>query len=158
MITFRSATIIDLPILYEFEQGIVAAERPFDPTLKEGYINYYDLKELIHAKNSEVLVAVSKEEIIGSAYVIIKEAKPYLNYESYAYVGFMFVKPSFRGRGISQLIIEQLQNWAKAKNLSEMRLEVYDENDSAIRAYEKVGFKKLMVEMRIELQDNKDVK
>ena len=42
MIT-REATLKDLHTLLEFEQGIIAAERPFDGTLKEGEIHYYDL-------------------------------------------------------------------------------------------------------------------
>ena len=31
----RVATIKDLPLLLEFEQGVITAERPFDPTLKK---------------------------------------------------------------------------------------------------------------------------
>ena len=46
-ITLRPARIEDLPILYDFEQGIVSAERPFDPTLSPGHINYYDLKDYV---------------------------------------------------------------------------------------------------------------
>ena len=34
MITIRKATIEDLSILYEFEQGVLKAERPMDKTLK----------------------------------------------------------------------------------------------------------------------------
>ncbi|MGB5500466.1 MAG: GNAT family N-acetyltransferase, partial [Maribacter sp.] len=32
----------------------------------------------------------------------------------------------------------------------EIRLTVYDENHAAIRAYEKVGFKKHIIEMRLQ--------
>ena len=34
MITIRKATIEDLPVLLEFEQGVLRAERPMDRTLK----------------------------------------------------------------------------------------------------------------------------
>jgi RimJ/RimL family protein N-acetyltransferase len=35
--------------------------------------------------------------------------------------------------------------------LTEVRLQVYTENNAAIRAYEKAGFKQIMTEMRYEL-------
>lgn len=46
-IHYRPAIIDDLPILYEFEQGIITAERPYDETLKTHHITYYDLEEMI---------------------------------------------------------------------------------------------------------------
>jgi hypothetical protein len=42
-ITIRPAVNADLPKLAEFLQFLVIAERPFDPTLKEGEIFYYDI-------------------------------------------------------------------------------------------------------------------
>lgn len=150
-IKFRKASIKDLPTLFEFEQGIIEAERPFDPNLKAGHINYYDIKAMIQSENVEVLVASIEDELVASSYIKIKEAKPYEDHAFYGYIGFMYVKPNFRGRGISTRMIEELTSWARNKNLSEIRLEVYDENHSAIRAYEKAGFNRQMVEMRMEI-------
>jgi len=141
-----------LPILYEFEQGIVNTERPFDPTLKPGHINYYDIKAMIESNDVEVMVALINDEIIASAYAKPMKAEPYLKFEYYAYLGFMFVKSEHRGKGISQKIIEKLVLWAKSKNFSDLRLEVYNDNLNAIKAYEKFGFKKHMVEMRIDIE------
>lgn len=36
VVAIRPATLSDLEAFREFEQGIVAAERPFDPTLQQG--------------------------------------------------------------------------------------------------------------------------
>lgn len=151
-ISIRSATKEDLPILYDFEQGIVEWERPFDETLKEGHINYYDLRSMIEAEHTEVIVAEIDHEIVGSAYVDIKSAEAYLKHSYYGYLGFMFVKPKFRGMGISNTIISHLKGWLLTKNITELRLDVYDENLSAIHAYEKAGFKKHLVNMRIGLE------
>lgn len=54
--TIRKATLKDLPILLEFEQGIIQAERSFDATLKAEHITYYDLSELITSENLVVLL------------------------------------------------------------------------------------------------------
>ncbi len=144
----RIAELSDLPTLLEFEQGIVEAERPFDPTLAPDPISYYDLEELIKSDSAQVVVAVENEEIIAGGYAKIKDAKPYLDHEKFAYVGFMFTRLEFRGKGLAKMILDNLTAWAKSRGLNEVRLEVYDENEPAIRAYEKAGFTKNMVEMR----------
>lgn len=147
-VIIRQATIEDLPMLLTFEQGIIIAERPFDPTLVDGHFNYYDLKAMIPAEDAAIYVAQKGDELVGSGSVLIADAKPYLKHNSYAHIGFMFVKPEFRGQGISQAILEELRNWSVSKNLVEFRLKVYDDNPRAIRAYEKAGFKKHLIEMR----------
>jgi ribosomal protein S18 acetylase RimI-like enzyme len=147
----RSATVEDLDALLQFEQGIVAAERPFDPTLKAGEIHYYDLKALILAPDSEVIVATAGSEIVGSGYAQIRLAKNYNAHERFAYLGFMYVKPEFRGRGVNGLVLEALTNWIKSQGISEIRLEVYAENEAAKRAYEKAGFTPNLLEMRRSL-------
>ncbi|MFK7949097.1 MAG: GNAT family N-acetyltransferase [Saprospiraceae bacterium] len=149
--TIRKATLEDLPILLQFEQGIITAERPYDETLRKGHINYYDIQALIESKQAEVIVAEIDGEVVSSAYAKRKKSLPYLDHEYHAYLGFMFVKPSFRGQGINRLIIDRLYDWAKANDLREIRLEVYDGNDAAIRAYEKAGFKKNLIMMRTRI-------
>ncbi|MFK7933928.1 MAG: N-acetyltransferase family protein [Saprospiraceae bacterium] len=151
-ITYRSATPADLPTLLQFEQGIITTERPFDPNLKPDPISYYDIAAMIPNPDIEVMVATNGTEVVGSAYVKIVETKSYFKFDKYAFLGFMFVKAEFRGKGISQAILERAKEWAKAQNLSELRLEVYDENVRAVRAYEKAGFSKRMVEMRCEVK------
>lgn len=150
-VKLRPAVIEDLPTLYHFEQGIITVERPWDPTLKEEHINYYDIKAMIESDQAEVMVATVNDLIVGSGYVKIKKSLPYLKFENHAYVGFMFVSPKYRGQGISDKIITALKSWAQARNLTELRLGVYDDNESAIRAYEKSGLKKHMIEMRMEI-------
>lgn len=151
IIEIRKAVETDIEILLSFEQGIVDVERPFDTTLKEGEIHYYDLIELIRSKKAEVLLAVTNNEIVGSGYAKILPAKPYQKYAEYAYLGFMYVKPSFRGQGINQKILHGLMDWARSQNLTEVRLEVYDENIIAQKAYLKTGFKPNFMEMRLEI-------
>jgi len=150
-ITFRTATLADLPILLQFEQGIVIVERPMNPTIKATDVSYYDIGALIQRPDAEVVVGVYNKEIIASGYALIKQATPEFTYDRYAHLGFMYVEPNYRGRGINRLLIEQLTNWARKQNILEIRLRVYTDNEGAIRAYEKVGFEKLMLEMRLDL-------
>ncbi|NSL87750.1 GNAT family N-acetyltransferase [Chitinophaga solisilvae] len=150
----RKATIADLEVLLAFEQGIVAAERPYDSTLKEGNIHYYDIAEMIAAEDTEVAVAVAGEEIIGSGYARLENAKHYRKHLQHAYLGFMFVRPEFRGRGVNTLILAALKEWAYLKGVTELCLDVYHNNEAAVKAYLKAGFKPSLLEMRLSLNDD----
>ena len=147
-IKIRPAKEEEIEILLEFEKGIVDTERPFDITLKDGEIHYYDLLELIRSPESEVVVAEIDGELVGSGYAQIRKADIFLKHTHFAYLGFMYVRPSFRGKGVNQLLLEALITWAKAKGISEIRLDVYDENIVAKNAYLKAGFKPIMLTMR----------
>jgi GNAT superfamily N-acetyltransferase len=147
-IKIRIATIEDLETLYEFEQGVIEAERPFDPTLKSGHINYYDIKEMINSDHVELAVAEVDGIVVGSGYARIEKSKLFYKHPNYAYLGFMYVRPAYRGRGINKKIIAALENWALSKNITELRLEVYFDNLPAINAYKKIGFSNYLIQMR----------
>jgi GNAT superfamily N-acetyltransferase len=153
-ITIRKAGLADIETLLQFEQGVVEAERAFDPTLKPHPNYYYDIKQMIDDQRVHLAVAECNGQLIGCGYARIEQAKHYLQHDKHAYVGFMYVDPAWRGRNINQLIIESLKQWSVSKGISEMRLDVYYDNIVAIKAYEKAGFNKLMIQMRMGL--NKD--
>jgi len=148
----RTADLNDKPTLLEFEQGVINAERPLDPTIKTTPTTYYDLDFLITSQDAEVAVVEADGAIIASGYAWIKEAKHFLQYTHYAYLGFMFVKPEYRGNGVNKMVLQHLTQWAQSKNIHEMRLEVYHGNEPAIKSYEKFGFSPLLLEMRMEIK------
>ena len=145
----RKARLEDLEVLLQFEQGIIEAERPFDPSMKTERFHYYDIKAMLNRDDCIIVVAENKGTIIGSGSARVLNGKPYNNYNAYAFLGFMYVHPAFRGKGVNSLIIDALKQWANDNELSEIRLQVYSENTSAIKAYEKAGFKPILTEMRL---------
>ncbi len=153
MYIVRKATLEDLPVLLEFEQGLIRAERPMDPTIREGKISYYDVGEFIRSDDAEVYVVERNGEILASGYARIKPDRHYLKHKLMGYLGFMFVPEEYRGQGLNQLIIKKLIEWCKGKGLSEIRLDVYQTNESALRAYEKAGFKRHLITMRLNTED-----
>ena len=152
-IIIREAIPGDLNALLECEQGIVRYERPFDGTLRDGEIHYYNLAEMIVADHVHVVVAEVDGKIVGSGYARIEKANPYHKHEDYAYLGCMYVEPEMRGKGINSLVLEALKNWCRSKNITELRLEVYTYNEPAIKAYEKAGFKPILTWMRMGLDE-----
>jgi RimJ/RimL family protein N-acetyltransferase len=159
-ITIRPATTADLPTLLRFEQGVISAERPMDPTIQDGPIHYYDLDKMLASPHIHLIVAETNDganpgldpgpgTLIGSGYARIDPSRHYLKHTHHAYCGFMYVDPVYRGKGVNQLIIDALKSWARSKNLTELRLDVYPTNDAAIRAYEKAGFTPYLINMRM---------
>ena len=147
----RKATLKDIPILLEFEQGLINAERPMDPTIKNERISYYDVGEFIKQEDSELYVVERDEKIVASGYAKIKSDRHYLKHDKQGYLGFMFVPEEHRGKGLNKLIMDALLKWCKSRGIHEIRLDVYQDNPSAIKAYEKIGFKKHMINMRLNL-------
>lgn len=151
--TVRAATLSDLPILSEFEQGIVRAERPYDHTLKPDPINYYDVAELIESDSAEVAVAEQAGRLIASGYARKQRARSYVQPDYLAFIGFLYVVPDWRGKGVNQAVLEHLFEWARTQGLPDIHLTVYPENQPAIRAYEKMGFAPYILEMRVNLDE-----
>ncbi|MFV9549921.1 GNAT family N-acetyltransferase [Algibacter sp. PT7-4] len=149
----RKATLKDLPVLLKFEQGVIEAERPFDITIKDEKTNYYNISELITSPNSVVYVAEVDNKIVASGYAKIKLDRHYLKHKKQGYLGFMFVLENFRGNQLNKYIIDTLFAWCKNQDVYEIRLDVYHDNIPAIKAYEKVGFKKHMINMRLDISN-----
>jgi GNAT superfamily N-acetyltransferase len=152
-ITVRPATMADLAALERFQQGVVCAERPFDPTLREGSVRYYDIAEMLRRGDVLFLVAEAQARVIGCGFAQIEEAEPFFRHRFHAYFGLMYVEPEYRGRGVNAEIIGSLKRWCRSRNVTETRLDVYEGNTAAVKAYEKAGFSKLAVEMRMPLND-----
>lgn len=65
----------------------------------------------------------------------------------------MYVEPAYRGKGVNQKVIGTLRQWAISQNITELRLDVYEANIAAIKAYEKTGFTKHLTAMRLGIND-----
>jgi len=150
---FRSAGPQDLEDLRRFEQCIIAAERPLDPTLMPAKIQYYDIEKMLAADDVQFIVAQRGNELIACGFARIDNAKTYLSHVKQGYLGLMYVDPQFRGQSINSGIIERLKQWCFKKGVTELRLEVYSDNLAAVGAYEKAGFSKHIIEMRLHLRD-----
>ncbi|OQD41521.1 GNAT family N-acetyltransferase [Croceivirga radicis] len=151
-VILRDARLEDLKTLKEFEQEIIRAERPFDPTIRPDPISYYNLEAYIKSQDVKVVVAEKDGQLVASGYALIKKARHYLDHDTYAFLGFMYTVPEVRGQGINAKIVAVLTQWAKKQGLEEVRLTVYQDNTPAIKAYEKSGFKSHINEMRLRLE------
>jgi ribosomal protein S18 acetylase RimI-like enzyme len=148
-IVFREASLNDKPVLLEFEQHVIQAERPFNSAIKSVDAYYYDMADLLNSKKSHLLVAEINGVVVASGYAQIRTSKQSLVHDFHSYLGFMYVVPEFRGRGINKSILERLIQWSTNQGISDCYLDVYSGNEAAIRAYQKAGFVNSMIEMKL---------
>lgn len=146
---FREANLDDLSQLLDLEQRVIEVERPFNSSIKTEKTTYYDIEGLILDSDSHLIVTEDADQIIATGYAQIRRSKESRNHETHSYFGFMYVSPNFRRKGISQALVGQLISWSKSKGAQAVYLDVYMENTSAIKAYEKVGFEPSLLEMKL---------
>lgn len=146
----RPATDLDIPKLLEFEQGLIQAEKPMDPRIRDEKVHYYDLPEFVKDPDRCLLVGLLDNEMVACGYAKILKDRPYLDHTHYAYLGFMFVPEHRRGNGFNQQILDRLVEWCHSREIREIRLDVYTVNEAAIRAYTKGGFRPYLLNMRLE--------
>lgn len=148
-LTIRAATADDVVGLRDCEQGVVSAERPMNDDLNPGLIQYYDIEALIASADSEMLVVESAGKIVGCGHATIKQSADYFFHDRHAYLGLLYVAPDQRGKGLIQRVMDALVAWSRSKGVTSYYLDVYPQNASAIRAYEKYGFRPNMMEMKL---------
>ena len=146
--TIRTATPADLPALLRFEQGVIEAERAFDPTIREDQVHYYDIASMIAADTVRFVVAERGGETVGCGYARVERSEPFRRHSMHGYLGLMYVEPAHRGCGIIGLVIDALTFWCRGQGLTELSLEVYSRNEAAIAAYAKAGFVGHQLQMR----------
>lgn len=148
--TLREATPADRETLLALEQQVVSAERPFNGAIRDSGARYYDLDQLITDPDTLLLVGEVDGQIIATGYAQLRVSEPAFKHARHAYLGFMYVAERFRGRGINGTVIEALVDWSRRRGVVDVYLDVYVDNTPAIRAYEKLGFKGLVLEMKLD--------
>ena len=58
----------------------------------------------------------------------------------YGTIGISVLK-EYWGRGIATALLEKLISWFKEKGIKKINLDVFENNEKAIKLYEKFGFK-----------------
>ncbi|MCH7370658.1 MULTISPECIES: GNAT family N-acetyltransferase [Aeromonas] len=87
-------------------------------------------------------VAVDSERVLGflTARIEINEAVPFLSKLPICRIGSVVVDEDHRSRGIGKALMAHCDDWAKAHDASQIRLEVMSFNERAKSLYESLGF------------------
>ena len=129
MITYRQPTALDIPVLTSLERTLFPDYPWSQAQFKEEIAGI--------GTSRQFLLALKEGSVIGYAGIMVVAAGVPADLLTIA------VLPDFRGQGIAQSMLADLESWAKAKGATEVILEVDTKNDSAIRLYEFAGYEKI---------------
>jgi ribosomal-protein-alanine N-acetyltransferase len=121
MITYRQPTALDVPVLTSLERSMFPDYPWSQAQFKEEIAGLGGTRQFI--------LALSDGSIIGYAGIMVVAAGVPADLLTIA------ILPDFRGQGLAQEMLAELENWAKAKGATEVILEVDTKNESAIRLY-----------------------
>ena len=89
-----------------------------------------------HEWIASTFVAVEDGRLVGMAAGASDSGQPNL-----ANVFAMYVRPDARGRGVGELLVEAVVDWARRESFERIRLMVNVENGAAMRLYARCGFR-----------------
>ena len=121
MITYRQPTALDLPVLTSLERSLFPDYPWSQAQFKEEIAGI--------GTSREFLLALKDGSVIGYAGIMVVAAGVPADLLTIA------ILPDFRGLGLAQEMLAELEGWAKAKGATEVILEVDTKNESAIRLY-----------------------
>ncbi|MEJ8305161.1 helix-turn-helix domain-containing GNAT family N-acetyltransferase [Saccharibacillus sacchari] len=103
----------------------------------EAYVcrTFYEWMESYDPENDRIWLAESDGRIVGSIAVIGKG-------EGKAQLRWFILHPQYRGVGLGKQLFEQAMAHGREQGLRQMFLETTDDQKTAIRMYEKNGFRK----------------
>lgn len=96
----------------------------------------------IGAEGRLFCVAVDEGRVLGflTARIDINESVPFLSKLPICRIGSVVVDEGHRSRGIGKALIVHCDEWARARDASQIRLEVMSFNERAKSLYESLGF------------------
>jgi len=111
---------------------------PPESLLPEGW-----LEEIYVSETRNIFLGVQGEEIIGLVQFAILETDDELEkIKKWVHINEIVVSEAHRGTGAGRKLIEAVEQFAKKNGAKRMQLEVWENNESAIRFYERSGFER----------------
>jgi ribosomal protein S18 acetylase RimI-like enzyme len=155
--TIRRAVTADLPSLGNLGTLLVQEHHEFDPLrflaasdrTPDRYASF--LGSQLDDPDAILLVAESGARVIGYAYAAI-EGYDWMSLRGPAAVLHdVVVDPAHRRRGVGRLLLNAVLSHLKSRGAPRVVLSTAQRNEPAQRLFERLGFRRTMVEMTCEL-------
>ena len=131
MITFRQPTALDVPVLTSLERTLFPEYPWSQAQFKEEIAGLGGTRQFI--------LALNDGSIIGYAGIMLVAAGIPADLLTIA------ILPDFRGQGLAQSMLAELESWAKTKGATEVILEVAVNNAGAIRLYNFARYEEISI-------------
>jgi ribosomal protein S18 acetylase RimI-like enzyme len=116
--------------------------------VEDGYAWF--LGEQMNNPDAVVFVAEQREAVVGYVYASLEPRSWNELRESAGFIHDVVVDESARGNGIGTQLIEAAARWLEVKGAPRIMLWSAEQNSSGQRLFERLGFRRTMVEMTRE--------
>lgn len=152
LISFRLATRADVPVLVAMlaDDALGAQRENFTDPLPQAY---YDAFEALDVDpNNELILACHGEQVIGMAQLTYI---PSLSFQGgwRALIESVRIDSAYRSQGIGRQLMLWMLERAKARGCHLAQLTTHKSREDAHRFYERLGFEKTHVGMKLSLKD-----
>jgi ribosomal protein S18 acetylase RimI-like enzyme len=157
--TVRPATAADLPAIGRLGALLVETHHAFDPQrflpatdqTRAAYAGF--LGTQLELPNSAVLVADDNGTVVGYAYAAV-DGYDYLSLRGPAGILHdIIVAPEHRGAGIGRLLLDAALDYFRSRGVPRVVLSTAEHNKGAQRLFAAMGFRRTMIEMTRELDE-----
>ncbi len=144
-IVLREARETDMPLVKKLTvetgwEGIPQAQRKLLDKEKWNKHMVEVFERFSKREGSEILIAEDRRpNFIG--YLFVGESGDMMTGLSFGFVYDIFVEKKARGKGIGKLLLEKGEDYCRKRGYNRIALMVSASNDSAIRLYNRAGFK-----------------
>jgi ribosomal protein S18 acetylase RimI-like enzyme len=158
-IKIRQATQADVPILGRLGALLVRTHHDFDPQrfipatpqTEAGYGSF--LGRQLKQTDVVVLVAERGAAVVGYTYAGV-EAYDYMALRGPAGVLYdIVVAPEYRGQGVGRMLLEATITALAVHGAPRVVLSTAEKNEAAQRLFERAGFRRTMIEMTREIEE-----
>ena len=155
-VLIRRAEPKDAPVLGRLGASLVRDHHAFDAQrfltpgsrLAEGYADF--LASQLTEQDAAVFVAERAGRVVGYAYAGIEPRSWKELRDRAGFIHDVAVEPDARGGGIGARLIETAADWLVGRGVPRVMLWTAEQNRAAQRLFEKLGFRRTMIEMTRE--------
>ena len=156
-IAIRRATKVDLPALGRLGALLLRTHYQFDPLRfmapgshpEEGYAWF--LGTQLREEDVVVFVAERESSIVGYVYAALEPQSWKELREACGFIHDIVVDESGRRSGVATLLMEAAIGWLRERGAPRVVLGTAQRNDAAQRLFERLGFRRTMIEMTREI-------
>lgn len=156
-IAIRRATKTDLPALGKLGALLLRTHHQFDPLRfmapgshpEEGYAWF--LGSQLHEEDVVVFVAERQSAIVGYVYAALEPQSWKELRDACGFVHDVVVDENGRRGGVATALMEAAIAWLRERGAPRVVLQTAQKNEGAQRLFDRLGFRRTMVEMTREL-------
>ena len=140
----RFAKNADIPAMIRLLKQVGRVHYEGRPDIFRADAQKYDesaLTALLQDKNRPILVAEVESSVVGYAFCVLQNTvgDPVLQDKLTVYIDDLCVEETCRGAGVGKALYQAVLAYAKELGAYNVTLNVWAENKSALRFYEKMG-------------------